>query len=228
MIAKCPCDHCVKNIEFTTEEFPLGSKVACPHCQRETVLFAPEQKSVPPIIEAPKRKRLLIFTSLGLVLCGLGFAAILMTRPQNWIKTGTAQDGNLVITVRRMYLSADFVHNEAGVGAIPTEQHLHILVCVSNISDNLKSELDSWGNGDARLTDNSGNNYGWIDFGDNRPEYLKSHFTIYPHQVVMDNLVFQQPILNSKWFHLELMGHNYGGMGELRFEVPCQVYGSAF
>jgi DNA-directed RNA polymerase subunit RPC12/RpoP len=45
MIAKCPCDHCGKNIEFATEEFLSGSSVACPHCGKETFLsVSPKSK----------------------------------------------------------------------------------------------------------------------------------------------------------------------------------------
>src|ERR1035437_8461607 len=46
MIAKCPCDHCGKNIEFATEEFLSGSSVACPHCGNETFLsVSPKPKT---------------------------------------------------------------------------------------------------------------------------------------------------------------------------------------
>ena len=38
MIAKCPCEHCGVNIEFSTEEFLSGSSVPCPTCGKETTL----------------------------------------------------------------------------------------------------------------------------------------------------------------------------------------------
>ena len=53
MIAKCPCDHCGKNIEFATEEFLSGSSVACPHCGKETFLSV-SPKSKPATSSLPK------------------------------------------------------------------------------------------------------------------------------------------------------------------------------
>src|ERR1035437_1571518 len=48
MIAKCPCEHCGVNIEFATEEFLSGSSVDCPHCGKETFLYAsPQAKPAP-------------------------------------------------------------------------------------------------------------------------------------------------------------------------------------
>lgn len=57
MIAKCACDHCGKNIEFSTEEFLSGSSIVCPHCGKETLLsVSPKSKptaSSPPQSAAP-------------------------------------------------------------------------------------------------------------------------------------------------------------------------------
>jgi hypothetical protein len=99
MIAKCPCDHCGKNIEFATEEFLSGSGVACPHCGRETVLsVSPQTKqdatlramvlpSTTPMIPPSQRfttsARSKIPTSVWIgigvtILCALCFASILI------------------------------------------------------------------------------------------------------------------------------------------------------
>jgi predicted nucleic acid-binding Zn-ribbon protein len=53
MIAKCPCEHCGVNIEFATEEFLSGSSVDCPHCGKETFLYASPQAKPAPKPAAP-------------------------------------------------------------------------------------------------------------------------------------------------------------------------------
>lgn len=50
----CPCQHCNGNIEFDSNGLSKGnSKVQCPHCSVETVLFAPLSPP-PPAQPAPK------------------------------------------------------------------------------------------------------------------------------------------------------------------------------
>jgi predicted nucleic acid-binding Zn-ribbon protein len=53
MIAKCACDHCGENIEFSTEEFLSGNSIPCPHCGKETFLSV-SPKSKPTSISRPK------------------------------------------------------------------------------------------------------------------------------------------------------------------------------
>lgn len=47
MTAKCPCEHCGVNIEFSTEEFQSGSTVACPTCGKDTSLYISPQAKPP-------------------------------------------------------------------------------------------------------------------------------------------------------------------------------------
>jgi hypothetical protein len=56
MIAKCPCDHCGENIEFSSEEFLSGSSVVCPHCGKETLLCVSRQAKPAPQSPAPASK----------------------------------------------------------------------------------------------------------------------------------------------------------------------------
>ena len=53
MIAKCACDHCGENIEFSTDEFLSGGSILCPHCGKETFLSV-SPKSKPTSISRPK------------------------------------------------------------------------------------------------------------------------------------------------------------------------------
>ncbi|MGA2541365.1 MAG: hypothetical protein ABSG78_07350 [Verrucomicrobiota bacterium] len=41
MIVKCTCQHCDGHIEFEAQGFQPGTRLECPHCKMETVLFIP-------------------------------------------------------------------------------------------------------------------------------------------------------------------------------------------
>lgn len=41
MNVKCSCQHCNGHIEFETEGFQPGTRLECPHCKMETLLFIP-------------------------------------------------------------------------------------------------------------------------------------------------------------------------------------------
>ena len=47
----CPCQHCNGNIEFDANQLDPAENttVPCPHCELETIIFVPEQK-VPPVV----------------------------------------------------------------------------------------------------------------------------------------------------------------------------------
>jgi hypothetical protein len=45
--------------------------------------------------------------------------------------------------------------------------------------------------------------------------------SIYPGNSFDDLIVFQPPVKNIKWLHLELPTENFGGWGTLRFEIPA-------
>jgi hypothetical protein len=45
MITTCSCRHCGNHIEFDQEDFTPGTKVECPHCQKQTLLSVPKSKA---------------------------------------------------------------------------------------------------------------------------------------------------------------------------------------
>jgi Holliday junction DNA helicase RuvB len=49
----CRCQYCDKGIEFDASTFDKGETrtVPCPHCGLETIIFVPQQQSVPPVIQ---------------------------------------------------------------------------------------------------------------------------------------------------------------------------------
>lgn len=50
MIAKCSCQHCGGGIEFDADGFQADTRIECPHCKLDTILFLQptQQKPEPP------------------------------------------------------------------------------------------------------------------------------------------------------------------------------------
>ncbi len=79
-----------------------------------------------------------------------------------------------------------------------------------------------FGSSDAAiLTDNNNNAYKRIavtpDFDS---KYSQAETSIYPNDTFSDLLVFERPVANNQWLHLELPAKNFGGSGLIRFEIP--------
>ena len=132
-----------------------------------------------------------------------------------------------MVKVERLDNSPDFVPNGIGSGVTPTAELFHVRIRISNLSKTQKVEFTTWrsrgfefSSGQATLSDNFGNYYKAITF-DSTPTYLQDENTIYPGQDISDILVFQKPVSNLKWFHLELPARNFGQSGTMyRDHVP--------
>ena len=243
----CRCQHCDKGIEFDASGFAKGETqiVNCPHCALETVLFVPPpvsethiQQPAPPIIGIPKKKNrrtiggILAIAFACVLLGGLGIFVFPLLIPKTWEKTDTFQSGDVSVKVERMYNSADFIPNGIGSGVTPTADLFHVRMRISNLSKTQKIDFTTWrsrgfgfSSRQATLSDNFGNYFKAITF-DPTPTYLQDENTIYPGQDISDILVFQQPVSNLKWFHLELPASNFGQSGTIRFEIPPNIYGT--
>jgi DNA-directed RNA polymerase subunit RPC12/RpoP len=57
MKTKCPCQNCSSQLEFETDELQPETRVECPHCHMETLLFVPSVTNQSPIREGLKPKR---------------------------------------------------------------------------------------------------------------------------------------------------------------------------
>ena len=66
MIVKCTCQHCDGHIEFEAQGFQPGTRLECPHCKMETVLF------IPNTVTARQRVR----AYLGLIRSNSAYPAI--------------------------------------------------------------------------------------------------------------------------------------------------------
>jgi len=243
----CRCQHCDKGIEFDASGFAKGETqtINCPHCGLETMLFVPpadsgtnKQQTAPPIIAVSKTKKsrtvggILAIVFGCVLLVGFGLFVFPLLIPKTWVKTDTFQSGDVLVKVERLYNSPDFVPNGIGSGVTPTAELFHVRIRISNLSKTQKVEFTTWRSRgfefsarQATLSDNFGNHYKAITF-DPTPTYLQDENTIYPGQDISDILVFQQPVSNLKWFHLELPARNFGQSGTIRFEIPPNIYGT--
>ena len=77
--AVCPCQNCGKQIEFDRSElgFAKTRTIECPHCQQETVIFDPKDKSesvipAPPEPEEKPGTAFLTFACFVMFAIGLG------------------------------------------------------------------------------------------------------------------------------------------------------------
>lgn len=121
MIAKCPCEHCGENIEFATEEFLSGSRIACPNCGKETLLSVspkpkPSASSLPkpaaPTMPSPQKFPALtrskiptaVWIGAGIfVLCLLCFASILIGKKlQKRSDQASGAKGNLPVFLQNL------------------------------------------------------------------------------------------------------------------------------
>ena len=120
-----------------------------------------------------------------------------------------------------------FIDNPMG-GVTPYEGNYTIKLNLSNLSTTKKIDFTTWrgetlatGRDYARLTDDNGNEYKRINFGLNTISGRQNDYSIYPNQSCEDLLVFEKPVSNLKWLHLELPASNFGGSGMIRFEIPA-------
>ena len=117
------------------------------------------------------------------------------------------------------------VDDPAG-GWVPRSGYFSISVSLSNLSNTKKIDYTTWrgaalstGRDYATLTDDNGNVYKRISFGLNSINGSPDDASIYPNQAHNDLLVFELPVENRKWLHLELPASNFGGSGMVRFEI---------
>jgi len=110
---------------------------------------------------------------------------------------------------------------------------LAVNVEVLNTSATKKANYETWrgkpfsiDRDTATMTDNFGNTLKRINFGfgtevDGAVDGAES---IYPGKLLSDILVFEAPIDGSEWLRLELPAQNFGGSGNIRFEIPSDMF----
>jgi len=143
-----------------------------------------------------------------------------------WSKASTIRQGDIEVTIDRVFTG----HVQSGF-ASPIFGHsfplcLIIHLRLSNLSDAKKIDFTTWrGTGAsivrdyATLKDNNQNTYQRVP-NESELYVLSNGDSIYPHQSFVDTLIFQLPVPNQQWLHLELPAQNFGGTGVIRFEIP--------
>jgi len=145
-----------------------------------------------------------------------------------WTKSDTVRKGDVQISVIELFARYGPVYGPGPEGFVVTKPAgLTMTVNVKNLSSTKKMDFTTWrvkpssSNKDyASLSDSSGNSYKQIvlesvlqDTGDDA--------SIYPGKSFDDLIMFQVPVDNIQWLHLELPAANFGGWGTLRFEIPA-------
>jgi hypothetical protein len=149
----------------------------------------------------------------------------------SWSKSFTVQQDDVQVSVQSVFIFPTYVHNLTGDVTPSRNLYLNIKMLVSNLSTGKKIDFTTWRgenfstkNDSATLTDNNGNTYKKINFDsgllNSRLDEAQDNISIYPTNSFEDLLVFELPVANLKWLHLELSAENFGGSGMLRFEIP--------
>ncbi len=146
-----------------------------------------------------------------------------------WSKNLTVKQGDIQIEISGIEIYPLWINaaNDLSVYPYSKENYLQFQIKVKNIGLTKKIDFQTWrgtvfkGNNAAILKDNNGNQYKQIAVS---PDFTRTHreeTTLYPTDSFADVLVFEKPVPNIKWLHLELSAENFGGTGMLRFEIPA-------
>ncbi len=225
--------------------------VECPHCQQETNISVPDSmpKKQPEdktlllsfmqffrnvdwvqtlltgcTTLARKLKsgdRKWIFPLLAVAIVAV---VVIFRINTKWTKSDTIRKGDVQISVIELFARYSPVYGPGPEGFVVTKPAgLTMTVNVKNLSSAKKIDFTTWrlkasnaSKDYALLSDSSGNSYKQIvsqDTGDDA--------SIYPGKSFDDLIMFQVPVDNIQWLHLELPAANFGGWGTLRFEIPA-------
>ena len=150
----------------------------------------------------------------------------------DWTRFSIVKQGDIQIEVSAVNISPVWIGsaNPNIIYPYSRERYLQFHIKIKNTSSTKKVDFQTWrgtmldATYAASLTDNYDNNYKRIaataDFDEN---YSKPDSTLYPNDMFTDVLVFEKPVANVKWLHLELPAENFGGTGKLRFEIPAST-----
>ncbi|HEV2210778.1 MAG TPA: hypothetical protein VG167_18545 [Verrucomicrobiae bacterium] len=200
----------------------------------ETSLYVPPSISMPmaPLVHdahhtTPRpRNNLAVFVMVTVCLAVLfvGGAALLTvasSRQQVWSKSPTVIQGDIQVKV-----------TGGGMANVPfldvlgrvqfTSPYFVINPQIKNLSTTRKIDFETW-RSSAVLEDNFGNTYSHIGVTPMRnPALLEPApdlTAIYPGKTFFDSVVFERPVANAQWLHLQLPASHFGGSGYLRFEI---------
>ena len=235
----CRCQHCDGHIEFDASGFAKGEtrNVECPHCQQDTNISVPdsmpkkqpENKTLPTGRTTLARKlksgdRKWIFPLLAAAIVAI---VVIFGINTKWTKSDTIRKGDVQISVIKLFARNRPVYGAGPEGFVVTKPAgLTMTVNVKNLSSTKKIDFTTWrlkasnvSKDYASLSDSSGNSYKQIVLGSVLQD-TGDEASIYPGESFDDLIMFQVPVDNIQWLHIELPAANFGGWGTLRFEIP--------
>src|ERR1035437_5625982 len=138
----------------------------------------------------------------------------------DWSKSPIVKQGDITVAIKRISFIGATVSDQEIVKLARSPTIIQIGLSVANLSTTKKVDFTGWSGvelgidaGSASLADNNQNNYKRITDG------TASDNSIYPQHEASDAIVFEVPVENIQWLHLELPAKSFGGSGLLRFEI---------
>ena len=148
--------------------------------------------------------------------------------------TQVVQLGDMRVAIERISvgsvpLKQKYIASGGTTGA--NEAYLVVTVSMTNTSSNRKLSYKTWegeqfdlGRNYATAMDDAGNVYKRVNFGTMAVDgQISDEQSIYPGASLEDVLVFEKPVYSAKFIHLELPAGNFGGEGEIRFNIPEEM-----
>lgn len=142
---------------------------------------------------------------------------------KEWSKSGAVRQGDTEVRGMAANVGQVCYRDELGRPQF-TKAYLTITLSISNLSSNRTVAFESWRDaGNAKLSDNFGNNYKRVSVtpAPNLLDPAPDNASIHPRKQFYDPVVFETPIKDIEWLHLEVSARNFGGKGMLRFEIPA-------
>jgi len=145
--------------------------------------------------------------------------------------TSFAKQGDIRVRITGAKIGRVELTDIGKLGTKSKDELLQVSLTIENLSETKLVSYRGWGSVDfgtqPGLTDNFGNVYKTIGFGIfNHPISQIKQTDIYPGKTVSDIIVFSLPVQNTQHLRLKLPARNFQGNGELRFQIPKNMYAS--
>jgi hypothetical protein len=149
-----------------------------------------------------------------------------------WIDAsqGAAQQGEVRVSVTNVRVGKVSLKGVTGAG-ISNDELLQIVLNIENVSKTKLIHLKGWQADEFRihasLRDNFDNSYGNVTFGilDKPADQVGPSDDLHPGMQRHDLLVFKPPVRGIEFLRLALDAENFGGTGQLKFQIPASLIG---
>src|SRR6266496_1401504 len=146
------------------------------------------------------------------------------TQQTDWSRSLAVKQGNVKVIVSGVRTGPVRFKDALGNPQTTQEGFFQISLLVTNLSATKKVDFETW-QGVANLQDNNQNKYKQVNI--EAGWWSKDRVSIHLRKEHLDTIVFEIPVENINWLHLELPADNFGGSGMLRFEIPMNEISAA-